>query len=428
MALTQHRKSIIFRREAKQLREIVDQSREIIGEFGRFNENLLLWRGLPEDRVLELGGVKDEKDVNNWRGRPHDFIGFDELPEFSRRQFLTLSAWNRTTVKGQKCRIVAAFNPPNTSEGQWVIEYFAPWIDKKYPNPAKPGEIRWFAVIDEKDVERPDGKPFDHEGRTVIPKSRTFIPAKLVDNPYLAETGYESTLMALDEVQRKQLLEGDFTTMMGDDAQQVIPSAWVEAAIERWKKGARPTTSMLSLGIDVSRGGSDLSVFAPRYGNWIDPLVKFPGSEITNGQAIVSRMINIYEDGAVINIDANSWGSSAYDQMCEKNYNVIGTIAQEGCEDRDKSGKYGFVNVRARDWWHVREMLDPTSGENVCLPDDPELKSDLIAPRFFYRGGKIGVELKEEIKKRRGKSTDCGDAVVLALADAAAMPNFRTLG
>lgn len=433
MALTKHHKSIIFRREAKQLREIIDQSREIIGENGRFNENLLIWRGLTGGKTLEFGGVKDEDDISKWRGRPHDGVFFDEVCEFTRLQAITLSAWNRTTRPGQKCRIVMAFNPPATSDGEWVIGYFGPWIDTQYPNPARPGEIRWFAYIEGKDVERETGDPFYFKGEYIRPKSRTFIPAKLSDNPYLASTDYASTLMALDEVQRKQLLYGDFNALIKDDALQVIPTAWVDAAVERWKKTQDPRTlpepkHMMSLGVDVSRGGDDLTVYAPRYGNWIGLLVKYPGREITDGQAVVSRLIPLYEDGAVINLDANSWGSSAFDQMRDLDYNIIGTIAQERCDENDRSGRYGFVNVRARDWWHLREMLDPQSGEDVCLPDDRELRADLTAPRFFYRGGKIGVESKDDIKKRRGKSTDCGDAVVLAMADAAAMPNFRTLG
>ena len=28
------------------------------------------------------------------------------------------------------------FNPPTTAEGRWVIDFFAPWIKKGYPNPA----------------------------------------------------------------------------------------------------------------------------------------------------------------------------------------------------------------------------------------------------------------------------------------------------
>jgi hypothetical protein len=52
------------------------------------------------------------------------------------------------------------FNPPTTSEGRWVIEFFGPWLDAKHPNPALPGELRWFTTIAGKDQEVTDTRPF----------------------------------------------------------------------------------------------------------------------------------------------------------------------------------------------------------------------------------------------------------------------------
>jgi hypothetical protein len=45
---------------------------------------------------------------------------------------------------------------------------------------------------------------------------------------------------------------------------------------------------------------------------------------------------------------------------------------------------------------------------------DPELKADLCAPHWQPRAGRIIVESKEEIARRLHRSTDCGDAAVLA--------------
>ena len=45
---------------------------------------------------------------------------------------------------------------------------------------------------------------------------RRFIPARLSDNPYLAEQGdYEAMLLSLPEQQRRQLLEGDWDIKEG---------------------------------------------------------------------------------------------------------------------------------------------------------------------------------------------------------------------
>jgi hypothetical protein len=52
--------------------------------------------------------------------------------------------------------------------------------------------------------------------------SRTFIPARLADNPYLGED-YRRTLNLLPEPLRSQLLYGDWKAGQIDDAYQLIP-------------------------------------------------------------------------------------------------------------------------------------------------------------------------------------------------------------
>lgn len=197
LAGTVHHRSIIFRREFPRLREIIERSREIF-RGANYNDQQHIWR-LGDGRVIEFGAIQFEKDKENYRGRPHDFYGWDEVTEFSESMFRFVNGWNRTTRPGQRCRIVAASNPPASTEGEWVIRYWAPWLDSHHPNPAKPGELRWFATIDGKDEEVESGEPFQHEGDLITPRSRTFIPALLKDNPSLMQSGYMSVLQALPE-------------------------------------------------------------------------------------------------------------------------------------------------------------------------------------------------------------------------------------
>lgn len=89
---------------------------------------------------------------------------------------------------------------------------------------------------------------------------------------------------------------------------------------------------------------------------------------------------------------------------------------------RDHSGKYRLVNVRAAMWWTLREALDPVHGDNLCLPDDAELKADLCAPRYQITAQGIMIEPKysqpgvatKSVSQRLGRSPDKGDAVTLA--------------
>jgi hypothetical protein len=93
---------------------------------------------------------------------------------------------------------------------------------------------------------------------------------------------------------------------------------------------------------------------------------------------------------------------------------VIPVNGSAASTDSDLSGHLRFVNLRAEAWWKMREALDPTRPVKVALPRDQRLFADLAAPRYRVTARGIQVELKEEIRRRLGRSPDRGDAVVLA--------------
>lgn len=427
LSVNKHTKTKIFRREATQLTELIGRMRELVGE------DYMNLRGagrLPGGQIIDLLGVKDEDDVNKHKGRPADMYGFDEATEFTERQIRFLTGWNRTTKLGQHCLTVLCFNPPTTVEGRWVIRYFAPWLDDKHPNPAKPGEIRYFAILPGgEEVERPNGKPFKvkNEERgileTITPRSRTFVPAKAKDNPFL-DAGYESVLQNLPEPLRSQMLYGDFSAGIEDDPYQVIPTAWVKAAQKRWvdRRSTEPPEDcprLDSVGVDVARGGRDKTTIAKRHGYWFAQLKKFLGVKTPDGPSVASLVVNeVGSSKAYINIDVIGIGSSAYDSLVANKANVNGVnnaaAATPGATDRSK--KYSFVNRRAEDYWRLREALEPAKGDDLELPPDPEVLADLTAPTWKLTVRGIQVEDKREIVKRLGRSPDCGDSIVLALA------------
>ena len=416
LAITDHQKSIFYRREYPQLKDVILRSHELLeGTAAGFNSNTGMWRGIPGGRILEFGSCQYEKDVVKYKGRPHDLVAFDEIADFTEFQFRFLTGWARTTKPGQRVRVIAAGNPPTTPEGRWVVKYWAPWLDEKHPNPAVPGELRWFARIGDDDVEIGGGESFTHDGETIQPKSRTFIPARLSDNPYLANTGYRAILQGLPEPLRSQLLYGDFTIGVSDDPWQIIPTAWARLAQERGKERERPDVPMTALGVDVARGGDDQTVLSPRYDSWFAPLEKYPGKITPDGPTAAAMVIKaLGNERPLINVDVIGIGSSVYDILRSHDLQVRGINFAEGTQARDKTRRLQLRNVRAEAYWVMREALDPHSGDDVALPDDAELLADLTAPRWKITTGGIQVESKEDIKKRLGHSPDCGDAVVLA--------------
>lgn len=422
LAITHHRSSIIFRREFSQFRGpegIIERSRQIVGMNGRLNENLYIWRGLPGGRAIEFGAVQHEDHKNRYKGRAHDLKAFDELPEFTETQYRFLNIWLRTAIPGQRTRVVGTGNPPTTAEGQWVLKYWGPWLDPHHPNPAKPGELRWFAVLDGKDVEVAGPEPIVFKGQTIGPRSRTFIPAKVEDNPYYMRTGYADVLDNLPEPLRSQMRFGNFQAAQGDHTWQIIPTAWVRAAQLRWTSEPPPGIPLTAVGVDPSRGGDAEFVIAKRHAQWLAPLERHPGALMPDGPTGAAAIVKtIGGDREVpVQIDIiGSAGSSVYDQAKILGVNAFGLNGSEASPALDKSGRLGFFNKRAEWHWRLREALDPTSGQDIALPPDPQLLADLCAPRWKVTPRGIQVEPKDDIVKRIGRSPDRGEAVIYAVA------------
>jgi len=413
-ALTQHRKIAIFRREGTELTAIIDRLTDLLGGRDGYNGQDRIWR-LP-DRQIEFGSVPNPGDERKYQGRPHDLLVFDEAANFLEAQIRFLLGWLRTTDPKQRCQALLTFNPPTTAEGRWLVEFFAPWLDPLHPCPADPGELRWFASLDGRDIEVASGEPFEHNGERVQPLSRTFIPSRVSDNPYLTGTGYMATLQALPEPLRSQMLYGDFTAGMEDDPWQVVPTAWVEEAMARWVKPAK-RAKMDSMGVDVARGGRDSTIIARRHGLWFDEPLAYAGEETPDGPAVAGLVLSALRDAAPVHIDVIGVGASPYDFLAGNKLQVLGVNVAEKARGPDKSGRLQFKNLRSELWWRMREALDPAAAAQIALPPSKQLKADLRAPTWRMSGLTLQVEGREDIVKRLGRSPDHGSAYILALMD-----------
>lgn len=419
LAIMAHRRSLILRRESTQLTEIISRSQELLAGKAEFNGSTRVWRGIPGDRRIEMGGCEHLEDRQKYKGRAHDLKGFDEGTDFLEAQFDFISAWNRTSIVGQRCRIVLTGNPPSTAEGEWVIRRWAPWIDPTYHGErAKPGELRWFARLHGKEVEVEDSTQIIHKGDLISPYSRTFIPALVTDNPVLMATGYQQTLDMLPEPLRSMLKKGDFSASIQDDEWQVIPTDWVRAAMDRWTPNGRDTY-LSALGVDVARGGRDDTVIGKRYANWLAPLIRQPGKSTPDGQAVLRMILQaMSEDNEVhhacVHIDATGVGTSPADLGRAEGLQINPVIFAAATSARDRAGMLRMRNMRAWLWWNMRDVLDPDRGDDIALPPDQRLLADLTAPRWKMSASGVQIEDKDEIIKRIGRSPDSGEACVLA--------------
>lgn len=418
LALTRHMRSIIYRREGVQLAGILQRLEQILGTNNGHSTQKKLWK-LP-DRTIEYGGVTHLGDEKKYQGRPHDLKVFDEVTEFLEYQVRFLMGWLRSEDPNIHCQVLMTFNPPTTAEGRWVLDFFGPWLKKDHPNPAKPGELRWYTTDPKtgKDMECDGPEPITINDELVYPISRTFIPAKVEDNPYYMESGYKSVLQALPEPLRSQMLKGDFMAGVEDDEFQVIPTLWVELAVVRWHKMTERADFELgpmdSIGVDVARGGKDKTILARRHGCYFQELVKKDGTLTPDGPTVVSQIMQIRRDQAVVHIDIIGWGSSPYDFLVDAEIQTVGLNSAVSSVAASREGNLPFFNLRAELWWKMREALDPENGDDLCLPPDNDLLVELCSPKWTHKKSGIQVESKEEIKKRIGRSTDHADAVIYA--------------
>ena len=181
-------RALILRRSMPELRELIDKSRELYPQAFpgcKFREVEKLWN-FPSGAKVEFGFLERDADVYRYQGQAYSWIGFDEITHLP-----TEFSWNylasrlRTTDSEITPYLRCTANPGGVG---------AQWVKKRYVTSAPPNES----------FEGDDGL------------TRKFIPARLQDNPYLAKDGrYEQMLQALPEVQRRQLLEGNWDIAEG---------------------------------------------------------------------------------------------------------------------------------------------------------------------------------------------------------------------
>lgn len=419
-AAGEHRRGAIFRREITELDGIIAAIYELYGK-DDYNKNEK--EHDTGERSIKLGGMKEAEDWRHYAGRARDYYAFDEAAEFLEEQVRTLVlAWMRSPDPAQRCRAILAFNPPRGPEGEWVLRWFAPWIDPAFPDPAAPGELRW-AVFPDKEVRWVDGPgEVAIDDKTYSAVSLTFVPAKLKDNAFQDQASYRARLSNLPEPLRSQLIEGNFLAGRQDDAWQIVPSDWIKAAQARWRPDGARNAPMTAIGADVAQGGPDRTVLAPRHDWWFAPLKVLKGVDTKDGPAVAGQVLTVMRDGCTVAVDVSGgWGSGAYAHLLANlgDDAVVAVMFGVGVAKTSRDGQFGFLNVRAWLYWNFRELLDPNYGVALALPPEdvcPGLAAELAMARYRLNGRTIQVEDKKEIIHRLGRSPDEADAVVMSAA------------
>lgn len=437
LALIDHRRSLLMRRVSTELRGLTEEAIRFNGTKNGFNGSSPQKLLTQDGRMIDFGSALYPGDELAWRGRPHDYLYIDEAGEWIGSQVRNLIGWVRTSAEGQRCRVVLGTNPPTSQDGEWMVKMFAPWLDPTHARPAAQGELRWFIMDDETDIEVEGPGKYTIEGvkveddesyqketghRALRAMSRTFIRSKLSDNPFLRETDYAAKLDMMPEPLRSAVRDGNFMIARRDDLWQVIPTDWIRAAQARWTPKPPEGVPMCALATDIAQGGGDSTTISPRYDGWFDKLTKVPGSATPTGNEIAGLVVAHRRDEATIILDmGGGYGGAAYMRLCDNGLepSIISYKGAASTSKRTVDGKLKFSNTRIAAYWKLREGLDPAQpgGSPIALPPDSELISDLTAMR--YKEGPNGImphpdsSTKVEVTKRLGRSPDKGDAVVM---------------
>ncbi len=198
---------LILRRTNDELRELIWKSQELYPrafQGAKWAEKKSQWT-FPSGAKLWLTYLERDQDVLRYQGQAFSYVAFDELT-----QYPTPFAWNymrsrlRTTDPTLPIYMRATTNPGGSGHG---------WVKRTFIDPA-PANSKFVA----KDIETGEDMvyPDSHEKAGEPLFYRRFIPASLKDNPYLMDGGqYEANLLSLPEMQRRQLLEGDWAVADG---------------------------------------------------------------------------------------------------------------------------------------------------------------------------------------------------------------------
>lgn len=225
-------RALILRRTIPELKKsLYDRARELyrgIDPGAAFNETDREWEFSTGSKLF-FGHIQHATDIEQYQGAAFQYVGFDELTHFLKSQYLYLFTRARS-AHGLPVRIRATANPGGPGH-DWVFERWAPWLNRRgdYIGPrAESGEVLWFVA--DKDPDAPerwlsggraeasdlisewDAMPPDEQQHTPRPRSRTFIAAKLADNPALMKNdpGYADRIRQQDAVTRRRLLDGDW--------------------------------------------------------------------------------------------------------------------------------------------------------------------------------------------------------------------------
>lgn len=206
---------------------------------------------------------------------------------------------------------------------------------------------------------------------------------------------------------------GEFS-LREDDV--LIPAELVDAAIVR--DIVLDPKAPLVYGVDVARFGDDRTVLLKRQGSVVVDIKWWSHADTmeTSGRIMAEAKQDNPEE---VCVDSIGIGAGVADRLREQGINCRDVNVAERAALNPQAAK-----LRDDLWIQVKDWLNTRA---VKIPNNDRLRQDLVAPTYgFNSSGKIVVEPKMMMKKRRLPSPDYADALCLTFAGVAAMLGGRS--
>lgn len=184
---------LLIRRTYPQLQEVMDRCHQWYPSLGA------TWSGqerrwtFPSGATINLGSCQHEVDKYNYQGHEYQFIGFDQLEQFTESMYLYILAQIRTSYPDLVCYTRSTANPGGVGHG---------WVKRRFIAGKEPNEIY------SETYDTPNGP---------ISITRSFVPATIQDNPTLLQNDphYYAYLQSLPDKERNAFLFGDWDSFEG---------------------------------------------------------------------------------------------------------------------------------------------------------------------------------------------------------------------
>jgi len=324
--------------------------------------------------TIRTGGLDSREDLEKFQGAAFARVFIDQAEETDREDVAALrtaTRW-RLIIGGQKVQGKMLFTA-NPAQG-WLKEDF---------------------------IQNPQ-------------TNQKFIQALPKDNPYTPPEYYQTIREAYRH--KPELIEaylnGSWEAFEG--ANQQIKYKWLQAAKQRTKYGYVKRF----LVCDPARFGDDKCVIMLMENGDIAEKVILPYCRTTEISNRMARMSKANGDiTCVVESIGADLGAGVLDELTQLGVNTIQYNPAGAASDPKH-----YYNCRAEAWDLAAKCLAngvmPNSNVILCLANDyadVTLFNQLCAPTYQYRGEKLLIEGKDEIKKRLGCSPDEADTYVIGL-------------